>query len=125
MDIYNRIIEAIAEKLVSVRLDEVTWAQLQAAKKRMAAKKAGRAAGIESGHEYGHDRPASERPKVEKPSRQWWGQSGNKRGRFSPGGDLESPYGPGQSGNAPPVKPLRKDSDNLKGGKQGKPGVEW
>ena len=124
MDIYNRIIEAIAEKLVSIRLDEVTWAQLQAAKKRMAAKKAGRAAGVGSGHEYGH---SGERTNV----RQLTGQGAGVRGgdRFSHDhpqslatGTEDDPWN--RAARNIPIKPEISKTEGPKGGKQGKRGVE-
>ena len=120
MDIYNRIIEAIAEKLVSVRLDEVTWDQIVAARQRR-AKQAGRKAGQEEGFGYNRDIPASERPKISRLSGEEAGVSAPavRPGYLSTGPDPEK----AKSTPIRSVKPSEETEKRLKGGKEGIPGL--
>lgn len=125
MDILDRIVEAVAEKLISIRLEEVTWEEVQTARRNNAAKKAGRAAG--AGKEYGHDRPESERPKSSGLSKE---QAGVKGGdRFSHDhpkslatGTEDDPFN--RAARKKPIKPEKSKTKGPGGGKENRRGVE-
>jgi hypothetical protein len=125
MDILDRIVEAVAQKLISMRLEEaITMKDIQTARTNIAAKKSGREKQAASGQKYGH---SGEKTQVKPLTGREAGASGNKRGRFSSGGDLasgtkEDPFN--RAARNKPIKPEISKTEGPKGGKEGKRGVE-
>lgn len=122
MDILDRIVEAVAQKLISMKLEEITMQDVKIAKRNIAAKKAGRAAG--EGKKFGR---SGEATKVDPLTSTQAGASGNQRGRFDADGDLstgtkEDPFN--RAARHRPIQPERSTTSGPGGGKEGKRGVE-
>ena len=124
MDILERIVEAVAQKLISLRLEEanLTIGQAKAGIANARAKRLGREAG--AGKKFGHTGQAKE---VKPLSSKEAGATGNQRKRFSDGGDLssgtkEDPFN--RAARSTPIKPELSTTKGPGGGKESKRGVE-
>jgi hypothetical protein len=132
MDILNRIVEAVAQKLIFIRLEEkqdYAYSHKLDSKDPNAGKKSG-SANPRNPKKNKSQEDASKRfsPDGKTPVKpltpQQAGASGNQRGRFNDDGDLSSPYGAGRRKKAPKVKPMSKDGDSKKGGQELKQSAE-
>lgn len=126
MDILDRIVEAVAQKLISMRLEEkqdYAYSHKPDSGDPNAGKKSG-SSNPRNPKKNKSQEDASKRfsPDGKTPVKpltsQEAGASGNQRGRFNDDGDLSSPYGAGRRKKAPKVNKVRSEDDSKKGGQE-------
>ena len=134
MDILERIIEAVAQKLISIKLEEnqYSYSEIPDTGDPNAGKKSGssnpknktkKKQDTSNFHEKGFVPPEG----TKKLTSQEAGASGNKRGRFRRGGDLASGTAADPHNRAARGKKIKPEVSTAKspgGGKEGKRGVE-